>query len=104
MFDANMRYLPKGKRFFAKVHSCGEGSKWYEFGIRRDDILICHMLNSGNDRPLVDVIVNGKTVTISDKFNSKAFCWMVYEGCLNGNGFINDESKRIAMGMLSNGT
>ena len=32
MFDANLRYIPKGRKFFGKVHSCGKG-KMFDAGL-----------------------------------------------------------------------
>jgi|GEM_PF-3740018 len=43
MFDANMRYLPRGRRFFAEVYTVSEKLK--SEGINTGDLILCHMLN-----------------------------------------------------------
>ena len=94
-----MDHLPKGKLFFAKVYSCGEESKWYNFGIRKNQMLLCHMLSSTSEDPLVDVLINGKPVTISGEY-SNDWCWMVYEGNKDLTGFICRDSIAEAKKIL----
>ena len=98
MFDANMRHLPKGHKFFAKMW--GVSDKIKSMGVNVDDLVICHMLNDGNDNPCVDMMINKGLFTIS---SDKDFYdnWFVYEGNLDGTGFICEKSKSKAMKMLT---
>lgn len=98
MFDANMSYLPKGHRFFAKVYTCSDKLK--SMGIKNGDLIICHMLNEGSEDPCVDMLINNKLFSISghkDFYDN----WFVYEGRLDLTGFICDKSKAIAAKMIS---
>ncbi len=45
MFDANLRDLPKGYKFFAELKGCKEGCKIYRNGFRKDDVLFCEMMD-----------------------------------------------------------
>ena len=93
MFDANMRYLPKGRWFFAKVQ--GASDSMASKGVKANDLILCHMLNSGNEKPCVDMILNGKPFTISDDTDFYDN-WFVFEGNFDLTGFIDKESKEIA--------
>jgi hypothetical protein len=97
MFDANMSHLPKGHRFFAEVYTVSDKLK--AKGINKGDLILCHMLNSGYENPCVDMLVNGKLLTVS---SHQDFCenWFVYTGNADGTGFIKDELKRKAMTQL----
>lgn len=97
MFDANMRYLPRGRRFFAEVYTVSEKLK--SEGINTGDLILCHMLNSGHEEPCVDVLVNDKLLTISSHKNFTDN-WFVYAGNQDGPGFINDKLKQKAMTQL----
>ena len=99
MFDANMRYLPKDFDFFCKFHSAREDTRAYSLGIRRGAIVLCTMLDEGHETPDVkmylptgDIILNARDDSIT--------AWAVYEGSADGSGFINDESRDIAMAIL----
>ena len=97
MFDANMRYLPKGLKFFAKVWGVSQSLK--DLGVKVDDILMCHMLNDGHDNPCVDITIKGRIISLdsdTDFYDN----WLVYEGCQDGTGFIDKESKQIAMKLI----
>jgi len=99
MFDANMRYLPKGLKFFAKAHGVSDSIN--RMGVNIGDLILCRMLNKGNDNPIVDMLINGKLFSVSsDKdFYDNLF---VYEGCFDGSGFIDKHSKNKAMNILNN--
>lgn len=92
MFDANMRGLPKGKKFFAKADSVDRLGKLYALGLRKGELVLCHMLNSDNENPLVDLTINGKTISVSDE-SEKYYTRLVYEGNQDLSDFICDESK-----------
>lgn len=98
MFDANMSYLPKGKRFFAEVYTVSD--KLQSKGINKGDLILCHMLNSDHENPCVDMLIDGKLLTISSHQDFTEN-WFVYTGNKDGTGFINDKLKKIAMDQLT---
>jgi len=101
MFDANMRHISKGKRFFAEVHSTDQYGDLYSIGLRRGDVVFCHMLNKTNKNPMVDILINGRKVTVSCR-GSGVLNWFVYAGNANGKtGFICDKVKSKANVFLS---
>ena len=99
MFDANMRHLPKGYKFFAKVHSCMKDCELFDRGVRRGDIILSEMLDHETDKPNVLFHLKTGDFTCKPDFRKMKY-WIVYEGCVDGSGFIDEESKRIAMKML----
>ncbi len=98
MIDANMRCLPKGLQFFTKVHYC-TSSILEEWGAKGGDILRCKMLDDSEHEPRFSIKVGGK-VRILKSMEDFYEMSLVYEGCVDGSGFIDAESKRIAMSML----
>lgn len=78
MFDSKIKNIPKGHKFFAKANSVDRQGKLYALGLRKGDVVLCHMLNSNNENPLVDVNINDKVLTISDK-TEYYYTWLVYE-------------------------
>jgi len=100
MFDANMRYLPKGYRFFAEVHSVDEQGALFSYGLRRGDVVMCHMLNRNHKDPLVDVTINRKVFTVSGR---RIKDWIVYAGNINAEtDFIHDRVRDKARQELIN--
>ena len=98
MFDANMRYIKRGERFFAEVGSIDKNDKLYAFGLRAGDVVMCHMLNDSPDNPLVDIIICGKIRTTSD---SNYNTWIRYAGNIDGkSGFIKNDVKAKANKVL----
>lgn len=102
MFDANLRHLKKGSKYFAKVHSCHKGSL-FDAGVKYGDILQCEMLSDSHQNPLVKIKVSKGYIKV--RHNEDFYDWgVVYEGQLDGTDFINEESKRIAMAQLKENT
>ena len=92
MFDANMKYLPKGWKFFAEVS--GAKGALANLGLKCGDIVQCHMLNESENNPCVDLLINGKITTIQNY--KKGHGWydrLVYSGNLDGSGFIEEEQQ-----------
>jgi hypothetical protein len=87
MFDANASYIPKGRKFFVDVYCVSEKLK--AKGINRGDLIYCHMLNETNKDPLVDMLVNGKMISVcggsDDEYMDN---WFVYAGKPDGTDFI----------------
>lgn len=90
-FDANARYLAKGRRFFAEVHEADPRLRL--LGVKAGDVLACHMLNSTHNDCLIDVYVGDKVVTLSG-YGDNSF--LEYAGNINGNDFICDKVKARA--------
>lgn len=101
MFDANMRYIPKGVRFFAEVHSVKGNGNAYNLGLRRGDVVMCHMLNNSHKNPCVDITING-TVTTLSSCGTGLGTWIVYAGNIDGKSdFIRSSVKDKANKVLS---
>jgi hypothetical protein len=99
MFDANIRHLPKGKIFFAKVHYC-LGTKLYDVGVRVGDIIKCEMLSNSTENPSVKFYLGNSTFETTHDAEFEG-CLVVYEGNIDGTGFIDEKSKKIAMSQLT---
>ena len=108
MFDANMRFLPKGRDCFADVYSCPPSSELFKNGVRCGDVVLFHMEENGNENPLVTIRVPSNKNKIKLRaINSEAGVedsWLVYAGNLDLTGFMNNrvgrESKSKATKVL----
>ena len=100
MFDANAAYIQKGVEFFVDIYSVSDRIK--AKGINRGDLILCKMLNDDNKSPCVDMMINGKYVTVcangSEEYMSN---WFVYAGTKELTGFICDVTKNKARQFLS---
>ncbi|AFK66706.1 hypothetical protein COPG_00110 [Colwellia phage 9A] len=91
MFDANMSHLPKGFRFFAEVWS-GERGQLKNHGLKSGDMVQCHMLNEDSKNPCVDLLIDGKLLTVQNyKKGGSYHDRLVYSGDLDGGGFIEED-------------
>ena len=97
MFDANMRGIPKGRKFFAEVYSTNKKLK--NLGVSSGDLIYCHMLNSNNENPCVDMMIGGHLTAVANDtdFDEK---WLVYAGNADGTSFICDKLKVRASKIL----
>lgn len=103
MFDANARYLPKGKWFFSKVCYCNEDSKLYRLGVRTGDLLLCKMRDAGHRNPRIKIkLPSGKRVVLRQWDEGYENQWLVYEGCASGRGFIDLDSWKTAKTRVKN--
>ena len=95
MFDANLRGLPKGTVFFASVNStCGN------MDVSVDDILICKILDCRTENP--EILVrrrNGECYKLPHCDMFEDF-YLVYEGRLDGKGFLNDKRRENSFNEL----
>ena len=94
MFDANMRYLPYGHDFFAKVSGITKDHPLHKLKIR-GRIILCKMLSGCHENPTVRFYNGEDFIDITDGQSGRG-SWIVYEGNKDGTGFINEESKRQA--------
>lgn len=107
MFDANLRYLPEGTVFFAKVHHIKDKNSLYDHGVRADNILLMRKLTDDNENVAVTVYLEDKEFEVhcsfDDEFSYYSSAFITYEGNLDLTGFINDisleKSKRIKFEM-----
>lgn len=97
MFDANMRYIGSGNRFFAELTSLDEEDKTGH-GLRRHDVVLCYMVTQGHENPTVIMMVDGKHLPVS--CNDSGHSWFVYAGRPNGSGFIHKKVKAKALKIL----
>ena len=101
MFDANMRYLPKGKKFFCKLHSLTKESPLAQYGAQRGNVILCEMLDKTAKHPRVKFIFPKGEVVMQPVYR-KVHTWAVYEGNEDLTGFIDDNSKKEASKYLRN--
>ena len=96
-----MRHLPKGAMFFAKVHCCTKHSRLFTCDISAGDIIFCEMLDEDNDDPSIEIkLEDDRSYVINDQSDGYE-SFLVFEGNIDGTSFIDEESKRIAMAMIS---
>jgi hypothetical protein len=99
MFDANMRHLPKGKKFFAEMCGVRENHPIKQFNLT-SRLILCEMLSDCNDNPTVRFFHGGKFMDMTDDEDGRG-SWFVYSGNIDGTGFICDDMKREAMSLLT---
>lgn len=97
MFDANMRYIRSGNRFFAELTSLDKEDKT-KHGLKRHDVVLCYMVTESHENPTVIMMVNGDHVEVSS--DASGYSWFVYAGRPNGNGFIERKVKLKALNIL----
>lgn len=99
MFDANVAYIPKGRKFFVAVYTVSDLLK--AKGINKGDLIFCHMLNETNQNPCVDMLINGKMLAVCASNDGDYIDnWFVYAGRPDGNGFICEKTRKRAMKMM----
>lgn len=89
MFDANMRHLPKGTKFFAKTYSTGN----LMFAVP-NKMYMCEMLEDDSENPVVDF---GFAILRSQDCDES---FLVFEGRQDLTGFISKESLLQAKKLL----
>ncbi len=102
MFDANMRHLPKGKRFFASIRSSKDGSRTHNAGLRGGMLVPCEMLSSCHKNPRARFDLESGPVTLRH-YEGEIDSWIRYEGNIDGTGFIREESRKQAMEQIEKG-
>jgi hypothetical protein len=98
MFDANLRYLKVGTEFFAKVHYCEKDSYLSTLGVKANDIVRGEMLSEEHKNPIVTLKLLSGDVNVDNDVDE---WFIVYEGNIDGTGFIDESSRKIAMAMLT---
>ena len=94
MFDANLRWLPRGMEFFAKVHYVEDN----DLGLVNDQLIFCKMLEESEENPRVEMFLpTGNIITRCEDLH---YTWIVYEGAADGTGFIDEASKWECMDYL----
>jgi hypothetical protein len=97
MFDANMRYIKSGNRFFAELNSLDEDDKT-DHGLSSGDVVLCYMVTAGHKNPTVIMMTEGKHIPVS--CNTSRYSWFVYAGSPDGSGFIDDKVKAKALKIM----
>lgn len=95
MFDANMRYVAKGKEFFAEVNAVRTFGKLYSAGYREGDVILCKMLSKGHENPAV--MVGNLQFTNNEEYMETL---LIYAGRTDGSGFIDDTVRNKALQVL----
>ena len=97
MFDANMRYIPFGRRFFAELIAPDANDK-VSHGLNQGDVVLCYMCTEGPKNPSVIMMVNSDHIEASCR--STGHAWFIYAGRTDGSGFIDDGVKDKALSIL----
>ncbi len=98
MFDANMRYLPKDLEFFAEFRGVDDSHPLKLYS-EIHNVILCKMLSDDHENPTVRFFVDEEYFDLSDE-DCGLKTWLVYAGCKDGKGFINNKIKNEAMKML----
>ena len=99
MFDANMRYLPKGHKFFAEMCGTRKDHPIRQFDLK-SRLVPCEMLSDNNENPTVRFYCGNKFMDMTDS-ECGIGSWFVYAGNKDGTGFIDDAKKKEAMEQLA---
>jgi len=96
MFDANLRYHEKGDDGFCEVYNVEEGTKLWDLGVRKEDVLYFKMLSIDSENPRVKLITqDGTTITIrswDSEYDSRNLdFWIVYSGNTDLTDFLEQE-------------
>lgn len=90
MFDANMRYLPKGHQFLADVWGVKEGTILHQHGVRKHSYILCTMMDDSEDNPRVTVHLDSQDVVV-DSHSEGLFAYhILYMGTVNKDGSLED--------------
>ncbi len=92
MFDANMRYIEEGKKFFAEVYNSSKGTLLYNSGIRNGEVVYCTMSigrTEETDNPTVTIHLVDRDVVITHEQDFED-TWLVYAGCVDKEGKLHD--------------
>lgn len=98
MFDANMRHLPKGHRFFAEMCGVREDHPIRQLDLK-SRLVLCEMLSDDNENPTVRFYCDNSFIDMTDNECGIA-SWFVYTGNEDGSGFINDIKMKKSMEQL----
>lgn len=103
MFDANMRHLPNGHKFFAETGNIDKNSQMYKNGFREKDTLVyCVMLDNDedndHDNPLV-MMYRKDGVSFYEKSQENGdelwSTWLVYAGDATLKGFLPQDKDTL---------
>lgn len=90
MFDANMRYLPKGHKFIADVWGVKEGTVLHQSGVRKHSYILCTMMEDSEENPRVTVHLDEMDVIV-DSHGEGLFAYhILYMGTVNDDGSLSD--------------
>lgn len=102
MFDANLRHLPNGHKFFAEVGNCEKGCSLYKLGVRKEDeLVLCEMLDNDEENdhinPTVRFLFKGNTAEIRswEEGEKLISTWLVYAGDYDLEGFLPQDEERL---------
>ncbi len=107
MFDANARYLPDGKLFFAECHSIDPDSHILNKLLEVGKNYLCEKIGDNPHKYKFRIFLNSTKkdyITIGVDFNDEEnfddYSLFVYSGCPDGTGFISEEWKQKALDFL----
>lgn len=97
MFDANMCYIKKGKKFVAEVR--GTLPEHHPLAGRGTRVFLCTMLSRNNRNPTV-LFKDTEGEIALDNNTSGMGAWIVYAGNTDGTGFIHEDVKKEANDLI----
>lgn len=107
MFDANARYLPDGKLFFAECRSLNPESFILNRLLKTGKVYLCEKLGDNPDTCKFRIFLNSTKkdyLTVGVDFNKGEnldyYTLFVYSGCPDGSGFICNKLRSEALDFL----
>jgi hypothetical protein len=95
MFDANLRHLPKGHKFFASIEYINVDG----IDVGDNVLVLCEMLSEESINPKIEFKANGSTYRLKHKDHFEEVL-MVYQGNVDGTGFIDKYVKAHVLTIL----
>ena len=90
MFDANMRYLPKGHHFIADVWGLKEDTILAKAGIKKHSYILCTMMDESEENPRITVHLESGNIVV-DSHSEGIFAYhILYMGTVNKDGSLSD--------------
>lgn len=107
MFDANARYLPDGKLFFAECHGVNPKNKVMTDLLRKGENYLCRKMGEDpNKCQFIIYLDNSRKgwylfdMDFDNEDDFDFYSLFVYSGCPDGTGFISEEWKQKALDFL----
>ncbi len=102
MFDANLRHLPNGHKFFTEVWGCKKGCSLYKLGVCKEgELVFCEMLDNDEENdhmnPTVKFYFKGNTAEIKswEEDENPLSYWAIYAGDYDLKGFLPQDKERL---------
>lgn len=96
MFDANMRGVPLGKKFFAEALDVPKTSAAFHMGFREGEVYIAYNVKEIDEEMISHLYLpeeGWKMVSEEEETSFLSEPLFIYAGEVNGDGFISESSR-----------